>query len=359
MAQAKNKPLTYAQAGVDIMAGDRMVDMIERHVRRTYTPRVLGAHGGFGGCFRLDFKEKLFKRNYRDPILIGCTDGVGTKVKLAAELKLYDTVGQDLVAMSVNDLIVQGAEPLFFLDYLAVNRLDPEVATQIVAGVADGCVQAGCALLGGETAEMPDLYAPGDFDMAGFAVGVCEHRKLITGSRAQVNDVVLGLASSGVHSNGYSLVRAIVKHARLNLHEVYPELDPDRTLGQVLLTPTRIYAKPVMAVLRRYAVKQVVTSMSHITGSGLPGNVPRTLGSHLNARISRKAWEVPAVFRFLQQQGQVADDEMLDVFNLGVGYVMVVRPHFADSIEHQLTRLGQQVWKLGRITRGTGKLVLS
>jgi phosphoribosylformylglycinamidine cyclo-ligase len=354
-----DKPITYADAGVDIEAADRMVAMIARHVRRTYSRRVLGPFDGFAGCFRLDFSEKLFRRNYRDPVLVSCTDGVGTKVKLAAQMKVYDTVGQDLVAMSVNDLIVQGAEPLFFLDYLAVNKLEPQVAVAMVKGVSDGCLLAGCALLGGETAEMPDVYAPGEFDMAGFAVGVCEYKRLITGSRADVGDVILGLASSGVHSNGYSLVRAIVKRRKLDLGRCYPQLAADRTLGQVLLTPTRIYAKAIVSALRCYKVKQVVTSMSHITGSGLEGNVPRTLGSHLNARISRAAWQVPAVFRFLQEQGGVSDEEMFRVFNMGIGYVVVVRPHFAETVREHLQRAGEQVSVLGKIVRGTGRVVLA
>jgi len=332
--------------------------MIKHQVRRTYGPRVLSSHGSFAGCFRLDFNEKLFKRNYRDPVLVSCTDGVGTKVKLAAQLKIHDTVGQDLVAMSVNDLIVQGAEPLFFLDYVAVHKLDPRVATQIVKGVADGCVQADCALLGGETAEMPDVYRRGDFDLAGFAVGVCELKRLITGSRAEPGDVVLGLASSGIHANGFSLVRAIVKEAKLNLNQVYPKLDKNRPLGQVLMTPTRIYARPVTAVLRRYTVKQVVTAMSHITGGGLPGNVSRTLGSHLNVKINRRAWEVPPVFRFLQTHGRIKDKEMMKVFNLGIGFVLVVRRHFAESVKEQLLRHDMPCWTLGQIVRGTGRLVL-
>jgi phosphoribosylformylglycinamidine cyclo-ligase len=354
----KEKPITYAATGVDTQAGDHMVGLIERHVRRTYGPRVLGAHGGFAGCFRLDFNERLFKRNYRDPVLVSCTDGVGTKVKLAAQLKRYDTIGQDLVAMSVNDLIVQGAEPLFFLDYLAVNKLDPSVGEKIVRGVSDGCVQAGCALLGGETAEMPDLYAPGDFDLAGFAVGVCELQRMVTGSRAQAGDVILGLASSGIHSNGYSLVRHIVKAARLDLRKTYPGLETKQTLGELLLAPTRIYARSITALLRRYTVKQVISAMSHITGSGLPGNVPRTLGTHLNARISRKAWDIPPVFQFLQRRGKVSNEEMFKVFNMGVGYVVIVRPHFAESIKHQLEKMDEQVWRLGSITRGTGRVML-
>lgn len=358
VAARKEKAMTYADAGVDIDAGDRLVSMIEHQMRRTYGPRVLGKHGAFAGCFRLDFNEKLFRRNYREPVLVSCTDGVGTKVKLAAQLKIYDTIGQDLVAMSVNDLIVQGAEPLFFLDYLAVHKLDPQVGARIVAGVADGCVQAGCALLGGETAEMPDVYAPGDFDLAGFAVGVCEVGRLIDGSRAQPGDVILGLASSGIHANGYSLVRAIVQKAQLCLNEIHATLDKTQSLGRVLLTPTRIYAGPIVSLLSHYKVKQVVTAMSHITGGGLPGNIPRTLGSHLNARINSRAWEIPHVFRFLQRQGRIDDQEMMKVFNMGIGFVAIVRPHFADSISHQLEQQGQEVWTLGKIVRGTGRLIV-
>jgi len=358
MAKPKNtKPMTYAGAGVDIEAGDEMVSMIAKHMRKTYGPRVLGKHGGFAGCFRLDFNEKLFQRNYKDPVLVSSTDGVGTKVKLAAQLKTYDTLGQDLVAMSVNDLIVQGAEPLFFLDYLAVNKLEPKLATQLVAGVADGCVLAGCALLGGETAEMPDLYALGDFDMAGFAVGVCELKRMVQGLRAQPGDVILGLGSSGVHSNGYSLVRAIIKQKKLDLSRSYQSLETPKTLGQVLLTPTRIYAKPIVSILHRYKVKQVVSAMSHITGGGLVGNVPRTLGTHLNAKIKRKAWPIPPIFQFLGQHGCVEDEEMFKVFNMGIGFIVVVRPYFADSIQDQLQQLGEQVYKLGQIVPGTGRVV--
>lgn len=353
------RPLTYADSGVDINAGDKMVDMITSHVKRTYGPRVLASHGGFAGMFRLDFNEKLFSRNYKDPVLVSCTDGVGTKVKLAAELKIYNTVGIDLVAMSVNDLIVQGAEPLFFLDYLAVNKLDPKIATEMVEGVSAGCVQAGAALLGGETAEMPDVYSPGEFDMAGFAVGVCELKKVVNGQRAEAGDVIIGLNSSGIHSNGYSLVRAIVKHAKLDLNEIYPVLDPTQTLGQVLLTPTKIYAKSIVAMLRSYKRKQPVTAMSHITGSGLPGNVPRTLGTSLNAKIDLNSWKRPPVFDFLQKLGNVADEEMLDVFNMGIGYVVMVKPHFAESVLQQLRKSGEEAQIIGKLTKGTGKVIFS
>jgi phosphoribosylformylglycinamidine cyclo-ligase len=352
------KPMTYAASGVDIDAGDAVVDLIKRDIRRTYGPRVLGKYGGFAGCFRLDFNEKLFKRNYRDPVLVSCTDGVGSKVKLAAELGIVDTVGQDCVAMNVNDLIVCGAEPLFFLDYVGVHKVEPQRTAAIVKGVADGCQLADCALLGGETAELPDIYAPGDFDLAGFTVGVCELKRMVEAERAEVGDVLLGLASSGVHSNGYSLVRAIIREAKLDLHKVYPDLETDRTLGQVLLEPTRIYARSVVSVLRHYPVKRPISAMSHITGGGLPGNVPRTLGEDLNAKISRKAWDVPPIFRFLQQHGNVEDAEMLRVFNMGIGYVIAVRPWFAESVKAQLEKAGEQVCVLGKLVKGTGRVLI-
>lgn len=359
MTDDRGPGLSYAQSGVNIEAGDELVERIERHVRRTFTPRVLGPFGSFAGCFRLDYNEKLFARNYRQPVLVGCTDGVGTKVKIAAQLKIYDTVGQDCVAMNVNDLICQGAEPLFFLDYLAVHKLDPAIGEQIVKGVADGCVQAGCALLGGETAEMPDLYAPGDFDLAGFCVGVCELRRLIDPRRVEVGDVILGLASSGVHSNGFSLVRAVVRTAGLDYERIYPELDPQRPLGQVLLTPTRIYARPIIGVLQHYKVKHVVGGLAHITGSGIPGNLPRAFGAHLNARLYPKSWPIPAVFEFLQRHGRIETEEMFRVFNMGIGMVLIVRPAFADSIKEQLERMGEQVFVIGRMVRGSGRVVLS
>ena len=352
------KPMTYADSGVDIDAGDRMVDMIRHHMTRTHSQRVLGRHGAFAGCFRLDYSQKLFKRNYRDPVLVACTDGVGSKVKLAVELSICDTVGQDVVAMNVNDLIVQGAEPLFFLDYIGTHKLEPQRMTQIVKGVADGCQLAGCALLGGETAELPDLYAPGEFDLAGFAVGVCEHRKLIDASRMEKGDVVLGLASSGVHSNGYSLVRAIVKQRGLKLDQIDPELDPRRTLGEVLLTPTRIYAKSIVAVLSHYRVKRVVAGMAHITGGGLAGNLSRALPDHLDAALQRSAWAPPPVFAYLAERGNVECDEMDRVFNMGIGYCLIVRPAFAQSITQQLTRLGETVYRLGRIVKGSGQVKL-
>lgn len=354
-----DKPMTYAGSGVDIDAGDRMVDMIEHHMRRTYGPRVLGRHGAFAGMFRLDYNEKLFKRNYRDPVLVGCTDGVGTKVLLAIQMGVHDTVGQDCVAMNVNDLVVQGAEPLFFLDYIGTHKLDPVHMTAIVKGVADGCELAGAALLGGETAEMPSLYKKGEYDLAGFAVGVVELSRVVQGTRVEPGDVILGLASSGVHSNGFSLVHAIIREKKLDIGKAYRPLDTDRTLGEVLLQPTRIYARSIVSVLRQYRVKQVVTAMSHITGGGLPGNMDRGIPADVDLKISRKAWTVPPIFRFLQEQGRVADEEMLRVFNLGVGYTLIVRPHFAEAVADKLTRQGETVYTLGKVTRGTGRVVIS
>jgi phosphoribosylformylglycinamidine cyclo-ligase len=348
------KRLTYADSGVDIHAGDKAVDLIESMIKRTHGPRVLGAFGGFAGLFRLDYNEQLFKRNYREPVLVACTDGVGTKVKLAAEMGVYNTVGIDCVAMNVNDMIVQGAEPLFFLDYLGLSKVIPKQTAQMVEGVAKGCELAGCALLGGETAEMPDVYAPGDFDIAGFAVGVVELERAMDPTRVEKGDIIIGLASSGVHSNGYSLVRRIVKDAKLKLEKVYAGLDEQRTLGEVLLEPTRIYVRPIVKLLRKYTVKKIVTGMAHITGSGLPGNIPRAFGNDLDAKIDLHSWTVPPVFEFLQKHGNVAREEMFDVFNMGVGYVLIVRPSFADSILKHLRRAGEEAWLMGEIVAGSG-----
>jgi phosphoribosylformylglycinamidine cyclo-ligase len=364
--KATRAPLTYAQAGVDIEAGDRVVDLIESMMRRTHGPRVIGKHAAFAGMFRLDYNEQLFKRNYREPVLVACTDGVGTKVKLAAELGIYNTVGIDCVAMNVNDMIVQGAEPLFFLDYLGLGKVIPERTASIVEGVARGCERAGCALLGGETAEMPDVYDADDFDIAGFAVGVVELERATDPSRVESGDVVIGLASSGIHSNGYSLVRRIVSEAGLELNTRYDEFagftstiapdDEHPTLGHVLLEPTRIYARPIVKLLRTYTVKKIVSGMAHITGGGLPGNLPRAFEADLDARIDPASWSIPPVFEFLARQGNVEHHEMMNVFNMGVGYVLIVRPSFADSIIKHLTRLGEHPWIMGEMVEGSGQV---
>lgn len=352
---AARRPLTYKDSGVDIDAGDEVVDRIKTLLKRTHGPRVMGQHGAFAGMFRLDYNQKLFKRNYKDPVLVGCTDGVGTKVMLAAERRIYDTVGIDCVAMNVNDLIVQGAEPLFFLDYLGLSKLDPDATTKMIEGVAKGCEIAGCALIGGECAEMPDIYKPGDFDIAGFCVGVVELSRVVDAARVKKGDVVIGLRSSGVHSNGYSLVRRIIKDAGLDLDRVYPELGPD-PLWKVLLEPTRIYAKPIVKLLSAYKKKKVVTGMAHITGGGLPGNLSRALGPKVDAVIDTSAWAPNPIFPFLQQHGNVDRDEMFRVFNMGIGYTIIVRPAFSDAVCAKLAKLGEAPVVIGEITKGTGEV---
>jgi phosphoribosylformylglycinamidine cyclo-ligase len=356
MSSPTKKPLTYAQAGVDIEAGDTLVGLIQTMMKRTHGPRVLGEHGGFAGMFRLDFNERLFKRNFKDPVLVACTDGVGTKVKLACELQIYDTVGIDCVAMNVNDMIVQGAEPLIFLDYLGLHTQDPKTTAEIVSGVAKGCEISNCALIGGECAEMPEIYQEGDFDIAGFAVGVVELERAIDPSRVEVSDIIIGLPSSGVHSNGFTLARAAI--AGLDLRAVYPELDAKRTLGEVLLEPTRIYVEPIMKLLGQYRVKKVVSGMAHITGGGIGGNLCRSICGTVDATVHLDRWEVPSIFPFLQQHGNIETEEMFKVFNMGIGYVLIVRPAFADSITSHLQQLGEAPVVLGEITKGTGKVHL-
>jgi len=353
-----SKYVTYHQSGVDIEANDIMVDNIQAHLASTYGPRVIDVPWGFAGLFRLDYDEKLFKKNYRNPVLVACTDGVGSKVQVAAKAKKFDTVGIDLVAMSVNDMLVMGAEPLFFLDYVALHKLEPAMVAQVVKGVAAGCREADCALLGGETAEMPDTYRRGDFDMAGFAVGVVERNKIITGKSVRPGDVILGLRSSGLHSNGYALARNICfKRSKLKLTDTIDELD-GTTLGDALLAPTRIYVRPIIKLLTRYRVKRVVHAMAHITGNGLVGNIPRVLPKDCNAVIKKSAWPRPKIFNFLQKAGPVEEEEMFRVFNMGIGYVVVVAEDFADAVARKLIQWGEKVDNVGRITRGTGQVVL-
>jgi len=353
-----SKYISYEESGVSIEANDEMVGQIYSAVASTFGPRVMELPNGFAGMFRLDFDERLFKRNYKNPVLVACTDGVGSKVQLAGEMRKFDTVGIDLVAMSVNDMLVQGAEPLFFLDYLAVHKLQPSIVAELVKGVAAGCREADCALIGGETAEMPDTYAPDDFDMAGFAVGVVERKKIIAGQTVTRGDVILGLASSGIHSNGYTLVRNICfKKARLKITDVIDELG-GAALGDVLLEPTRIYVRPVVKLLSRYKVKKVVHAMAHITGGGLVGNIPRVLPKNCNAVIKKSSWPKPEIFTFLKDTGPVEDQEMYHVFNMGIGYVLIVSEDFADSIAGKLQKYGQTVYRIGRITAGTGQVVL-
>ena len=348
------KPLTYAAAGVDIDAGDEVVDRIKPIVRRTYSPRVLGLHGAFAGMFKLNGAG----RKYKDPVLVACTDGVGTKVKLAAEFKIYDRVGIDCVAMNVNDLIVQGAEPLFFLDYLGLSKLDPVDTTAMIAGVAKGCEIAGCALIGGECAEMPDIYAPGDFDVAGFCVGVVENARTKSQPKVKDGDVIIGLPSSGVHSNGYTLVRRIVKDAKLSYTKKYAELGGQRLID-VLLEPTRIYAKEIIGLLNSLekshgTKKPAISGMAHITGGGLPGNVCRALGNDVDAVIYTKSWDANPIFPFLQKHGGVETSEMYRVFNMGIGYTIIVRPDAAAAVLKALKKLGEKPMLIGVVEKGKG-----
>ena len=330
-------PLTYRDAGVDIDAGDRLVDNIQRFAKKTLRKGVLAGIGGFGALF------ELARGRYREPVLVASTDGVGTKLKLAFELKRHATIGIDLVAMSVNDILPQGAEPLFFLDYYACGRLDVATATEVVKGIAAGCEQAGCALIGGETAEMPGMYAAGEYDLAGFAVGVVEKRRIIDGSRIARGDVLLGLASSGAHSNGYSLIRKIIAVKNVDLAARFH----GRPLGEALLEPTRIYVKPVLKLARSVTIK----GLAHVTGGGLIENVPRILPAGLAARIEREAWRLPPLFQWLQEQGNIADEELYRVFNCGIGLVAVVAPADAARAMKILRAAGETVWRLGRIER--------
>lgn len=352
----RRRPTTYADSGVDIDAGDEAVRRIQSRLRQTHGPRVIQNPGGFAGLFRLDYNQKLFKRNYKDPVLVSCTDSVGSKVLLAVRMGVHDTIGLDCVAMNVNDLIVQGAEPLFFLDYIGIHRVDPAHIEQIVGGVADGCALADCALIGGETCELPDVYKRGDYDLAGFAVGVVELKKAIDPLRVSPGDEVIALASSGVHSNGYTLVRKILDSAGLDLDKAYDQLETDRTLGEVLLEPTRIYARSIVRLQRQYRVKKVISGMAHITGGGLAGNLRRALNPRVDAVIDRGAWDVPPVFGFLQARGGVEPEEMRRVFNMGVGYCLIVRPTFTSAIVERLVRMGETACVVGKITRGKGRV---
>lgn len=334
MSSTSNISLSYRDAGVDIDAGDALVEAIKPFAKRTMREGVMGGLGGFGAMFEISKK-------YKEPVLVSGTDGVGTKLKLAFELNRHDTVGIDLVAMSVNDILVQGAEPLFFLDYFACGKLDVAIATDVIKGVAQGCEQAGCALIGGETAEMPSMYPAGEYDLAGFAVGAVEKSKIIDGTKITPGDVVLGLASSGAHSNGYSLVRKIISVAK-------PDLNADfhgRKLADVLMEPTRIYVKPLLALMDAMEVKGMV----HITGGGLVENIPRVLQPHLTAVLESSAWELPPLFKWLQEHGGVADAEMHRVFNCGIGMTVIVAKENADAAIAQLKAAGETVMRIGEI----------
>jgi len=327
--------LSYRDAGVDIDSGDALVERIKPLAKKTMREGVLTGIGGFGALFEVP-------KRYQEPVLVSGTDGVGTKLKLAFQLNRHDTVGQDLVAMSVNDILVQGAEPLFFLDYFACGKLDVETAAAVVGGVARGCELAGSALIGGETAEMPGMYPDGEYDLAGFAVGVVEKSKIIDGSRIAAGDVVLGLASSGAHSNGYSLIRKIIERAKPDLNAPF---DQGKTLAEIVMAPTRIYVKPILSLLTKIEVK----GMAHITGGGLLENVPRVLPENLMATLEKSAWERPKLFDWLQAEGKVEDSEMHRVFNCGIGMCIIVAAKDAEAALSSLRQSGETVWQIGRI----------
>ncbi|MEN9985762.1 MAG: hypothetical protein RI925_1264 [Pseudomonadota bacterium] len=327
--------LSYRDAGVDIDAGDQLVENIKPFAKRTMRPEVLGGLGGFGAMVEISKK-------YREPVLVSGTDGVGTKLKLAFEWNKHDTVGIDLVAMSVNDILVQGAEPLFFLDYFACGKLDVPAATEVIKGIAAGCEQAGCALIGGETAEMPGMYPVGEYDLAGFAVGVVEKSDIITGQSIAAGDVVLGLASNGAHSNGYSLVRKIIDRAQPNLDA---EFDGGKSLRDVVMAPTRIYVKPLLKLMAAKLVK----GMAHITGGGITENTPRVLPANVVAQLDASSWGLPKLFQWLQAEGQVDAQEMYRTFNCGVGMVVIVAADQVDAATALLQAEGETVYRLGQI----------
>jgi phosphoribosylformylglycinamidine cyclo-ligase len=339
MNERDREGLTYRQAGVDIDTGNRLVERIKPLVRSTARAGTDAEIGGFAGSFDLK------RAGFVDPVLVAATDGVGTKVKIAVESGRHDTIGIDLVAMSVNDLVVQGAEPLFFLDYFACGRLDPDVAIRVVAGIAAGCRLAGCALIGGETAEMPGLYAPGEYDLAGFAVGAAERGTLLPRENVAAGDRVIGIASSGLHSNGFSLVRKVVEESGLAWSDTAP-FDPGRTLGEALLEPTRIYVKACLAAIRE---TDAVKALAHITGGGFPDNIPRVLPPGLGVRLDLGSIPVPPVFRWLAATGRIAAAEMLRTFNCGIGMVAVVAPAQADAVMKVLARAGENACVIGEV----------
>ena len=338
---SEHKSLNYKSAGVDIEAGNNLVERIKPIAARTRTAGVMAGLGGFGSMFELPVDR------YREPVLVSGTDGVGTKLKLAIDMNIHDTVGIDLVAMCVNDIIVQGAEPLFFLDYFATGRLDVDTAAAVIEGIGKGCEQAGAALVGGETAEMPGMYADGEYDLAGFCVGLVEKCKALNGKKVSIGDTLLGIASSGPHSNGYSLIRKIIEISGANLDDPFE----GKTLGETLLIPTRIYVKPLLELLEKVDVH----ALAHITGGGITENLPRVLQDGINAEIDRSAWPLPTVFKWLQQQGNITEADMLTTFNCGIGMIVCTAPEDEEAALERLTEAGETVFPIGRLVAGSGK----
>ncbi|MDF2546695.1 MAG: phosphoribosylformylglycinamidine cyclo-ligase [Anaerosolibacter sp.] len=332
------KPLTYKDAGVDVNEGARAVELMKHHVKKTFTRQVLCDLGGFGGLFELDLT------GYEKPVLVSGTDGVGTKLKLAFLMDRHDTVGQDCVAMCVNDILCQGAKPLFFLDYVATGKLEPEKVADIVKGISDGCVQAGCALIGGETAEMPGFYGDGEYDMAGFAVGIVDKSKIIDGSKIKAGDVLIGLPSSGIHSNGYSMVRKLFFDGLEMTTETFID-ELNSTLGEILLKPTRIYVDVCTSLLEKHEIKGMV----HITGGGFYENIPRILPQGMGVKIELGSWKVLPIFQLIQKYGQVAEEEMFATFNMGIGMILAVNQETASKVMADLENQGEEAYIIGSV----------
>ncbi|MBG9786850.1 phosphoribosylformylglycinamidine cyclo-ligase [Brevibacillus laterosporus] len=336
----------YKEAGVDIAAGNEAVERMKKHVRRTFRPEVMSGLGGFGALFRLNVAE------YKQPVLVSGTDGVGTKLKLAFQMDQHDTIGIDAVAMCVNDVVVQGAEPLYFLDYVACDKVIPTKLESIVKGIADGCEQAGCALIGGETAEMPGMYAGGEYDIAGFTVGVVEESKIIDGSNIQAGDMLIGITSSGVHSNGFSLVRKVLlQDAGFSLHEQIEGFE--KSLGEVLLTPTKIYVKPILSLLKQVDVK----GMAHITGGGFTENIPRMLPDGLQASVTLGSWPVLPIFKLIEKTGNINQQDMFLTFNMGIGMVLAVAQKDAEYVLKMLQEAGEEAYLIGDVQQGDSGVV--
>ncbi|HEY8443750.1 MAG TPA: phosphoribosylformylglycinamidine cyclo-ligase [Clostridia bacterium] len=334
--------ITYKDAGVDVTRGYKAVELMKKHVKATYDQNVLGDLGGFGGMYSIA-SEKI-----SEPVLVSGTDGVGTKLKYAFALDKHDTVGIDLVAMCANDIVCQGARPLFFLDYLACGQLNPETAALIVKGIADGCLQAGCALIGGETAEMPGFYKQGEYDLAGFCVGIADKKDIITGADIKEGDVLIGLASSGIHSNGYSLVRKLFGEEKKDLEKVYPELGAP--LGEALLTPTRIYVKTVLALTKRFKIKGI----AHITGGGFIENIPRIFPQGIGAKIDINSFEILPIFKLLWEKSAMSKEEIFNTFNMGIGLVLCVSPDIAEQVLKSAQELGEKAYIIGSTKKGEG-----
>ncbi len=347
--------LSYKDAGVDIKAKGKFTSDIYHQLRRTFGPRVIENPGGFAGLFALNYDSKLFSKKLQQPILVSSTDGVGTKLKIAFMADKHDTIGIDLVAMCVNDILVLGAEPLFFLDYMASSRTVPEKMKEVLHGIANGCCEAGCALLGGETPEMPGFYHEGEYDLAGFAVGVVEKKKIIDGKGIDLGDVVIGLSSSGLHSNGFSLVRKVIfEKAGLNVNSKINALD--KTIGEELLKPTRIYVKSIRTLLRQYRLKKVIKGMAHITGGGLIENIPRVLPEGCSVKIKKGSWPIPKIFGVIRNKGNIDESEMYNVLNMGIGMVLIVSKYYAPSIMKKLKRMKEEAFIIGKVVKGNKKV---